>query len=235
MKKTLALLFSLVMLAVPALYALSEIPEESEAALDFPPPIGVKEHLLDGPSRSDLPATEHKVTVAEDGTFTITVSSATFSVQLPFGYRGFTQDLLAQLDDYLNTFKDPRNIVEQLILMEIALLVADLNTGDELQVLVVSDGLSELLVDTGPEEVFKAFADRYLVSVPEGSQREAVVINGRGYLKSTETLSEDSSALAYLTVYGGHKFLFRTYGDGEGVGEAEADALLELIEAMKYL
>lgn len=235
MKKITSLFLVLMLLAVFAISAQAELPENRDDDFDKLAQLNLTEQINPEVVRSGFPKTDHVVSIAEDGTITLTINEMTISVAAPFGFKAFTQDLLAQLEDYVNTFKDPRAVVEALIQREISLLVMDLNTWEEIQVYIYQDALSSVLQNSDVEGIFEAFSKQYLTNIPDNFKRSAQTVNNRQYIRSVETLEGGELALSYLTIYGGNKILVRKYYAKDALTPDAEATVIELVEGLQFL
>lgn len=235
MKKLTALLLTVLLMvgALPLAMAEIVIPDDIDTSIPAGEPLD-KSLLLGEMQRSEgLPMTDHVVAIAEDGTITVTVDTVTVTTVLPFGLVGFTQDVLLQMQQYLDFFNNPRSVVEFLMEHSVALLVYDASTGDEFHVVVSQSGTSQLFHNVTEPKVADAFVALYLESTPEGHERTDATINGQRYVRVLEPLEDGGFALVYLTIANGYLIRIRQYEEAAITPEQDA-RMVELIEGITY-
>lgn len=231
MKKSIVfLLVTVLMLYAAGGSALSATlsPEELGIGKNAALPDELRENFLDVRAGTAMPVTED-IVVIKDGVFTITSSGVTATIEMPFGWMGFTQDLKAQLNDYLNTFKEPRKVVEYLISEGISLIAFDTASEAQIVVFFEIDAASNLFMDLQDPSMFELAVGMYQSNASEGNEVSGVVMSDRNYVRSLNVW-QDGSSLAYITILNGVKAGFELYPQDKKVTDGETEALEALVE-----
>ncbi|NLB37641.1 MAG: hypothetical protein GX810_00125 [Clostridiales bacterium] len=233
MRKLIALLLGLIMLGMmPLAGAEIVIPDDLDMSIPQTEPLGAGLLLGETQRTQGLPLTEHKVEIGEDGIITVTAADVTFTAVMPFGMVGFTQDIMLQMQQYLDFFNSPRGAVEFMINNGLALLVFEAATGEEYHMQVYQNGTSQLFHDLREEKTGDAYVKLLVDSTPEGHERTDARINGQRYVRVLEP-DVDGFVLLYLTVVNGYSVMVRQFVDEKPTEEVEA-RLKELVEGITF-
>ena len=231
MKKLLLTLMALVMtlsLSGGLAQTVTLAPEELTTA----PDIALLQELKQSASSvraAAFPETADKVSI-KDGIYTITTRGVTITLELPFGWIGFTQDLKQQMVEYLQYFDDPRALVEALIASSINLLAIEAGSDAQLMVFSEVNGASSLFVDLADADMFEMALTMYQQSAGEGVDITGKAIGDMNFIRSLES-GEGGEYVVYFTMKGGARIGFELLPHGTEVTEAEEELLVELIQA----
>ena len=148
MKPNRILVFILILLLLPMLFAYSEvsdIPVEKKDILNR----DILNSFIIADSQADksILDTDDVVVVHDDGTISVTTSGITMNLLPPFGWITLTQDVMAQLDLYMSLTDDIEGLVNELKNMKAHIYSLDLLTGSSAVFLVEQDSLSKLFAD----------------------------------------------------------------------------------------
>ena len=231
MKKMLAMLLALVM-ALSLTGGLAQTVTLAPEELTTAPDAGGLRELRKSSSQiraAAFPETADEVSI-KDGVYTITTQGVTITLELPFGWIGFTQDLKQQMVEYLQYFEDPRALVEALVASSINLLA--LEAGSDAQMMVFSEvnAASSLFMDLADADMYEMALGMYQQSAGEGVDITGEVIGDMNFIRSLE-LGEGYEYVVYFTMIGGARIGFELLPHGTEVTEAEEEILVDLIAA----
>ncbi|HSK67815.1 MAG TPA: hypothetical protein VLA21_00975 [Candidatus Limnocylindria bacterium] len=233
MRKTFALALALLLAlgAVPALGAQIDFPEGLPAkGVDAATPPELQVNRAAQAARA-LPVPLDQVSI-NNGVFTITSLGVTATAEPPFGWVGFTQNLVLQLSDYMNFFNEPATLAQWLIDNRISMLMLDLESSAEIHMYFTQDQLSQLLGDMEDPAVAEAVLAYYKEQFP-GEELEVVTLGGRSYIRNV-TNYDAGEKLIYFTFAGGAQVGFQLLSDGQELTEDEEDALLSVLETAVF-
>ena len=232
MKRTLALILAALLLTglIPGLAQSDRLPPE---AAQLNPPDKLEAELVQGPDQTRSLPQSNDTVVITDGAFTITSKGVTVTLQAPFGWYAFTQDIKQQLNDYMRVFKDPRAAMEFVINGDLSLFAMDLETSDQLVYYLRESEASLFFRDLQEPGINELAVSYFTENAMEGSQIGELAINGRPFIRTVEIKSSGVPTLVYFTFVSGVMLGFQLDpGDGE-VAEADDAVLLAFVEGVE--
>lgn len=199
MKKSLFLLLCL-LLVLGTLSSLAEpAPDLSDSAQVIEPFAPGVAQLNPQMVRSVFPETQDKLVLGEDGVYQLTSKGVTLHIQPPFGVLFFTQDMQAQIEDYL-LLNNARGMAEYLIEKDYAGMFLDPTTGMELLLLFRENSLSRLFVNS--QENFPLFFMTVQDILLDNQTASQVDMNGTSYVHITEEADGGAYHLYYAVKNG---------------------------------
>lgn len=233
MKRTLALILAAFLLIslVPGLAQTGQLPPE---AARLNPVDKLEAELVQGPDQTRSLPLSNDTVVIQNGAFTITSKGVTVTLQAPFGWYAFSQDIKQQLNDYMRVFKDPRSAMEFVINSDLSLFAMDLETSDQIVYYLRESEASLFFRDLQETGVNELAVSYFTENAPEGNQVSELAINGRPFIRSLEIKSSGVPTLVYFTFVSGVMLGFQLDpGDGE-VSEADDAILLAFVEGVEF-
>lgn len=197
MKKLFALFLSLALLlgAVPALTQEGELTADEVLVFSDAPPLKID---LPDEVRSNFPTPVDQVTV-QDGIITLVTKGITLKITPPFGIAALTQDIAAQVEDYLK-MNDPRGIAEFLINGDLSLLYYDFASHSQILMYTRENALSQMFQNS--DETFDTLLATAQKSAREGTVFSEVTLNDKRYVRQ-ETAMEGGVRLVVYAIKDG--------------------------------
>lgn len=197
MKKLFALFLSLTLLlgALPALAQEGELTADDVLVFSDAPPLKLD---LPDEARSNFPTPVDQVTV-QDGIITLVSKGLTVTVTPPFGMVTLTQDIAAQVEDYLK-MNDPRGIAEYLIKGDLSLLYYDFATQSQVLMYTRENALSQMFQNS--DEIFDTLLATAQKSAREDTVFSEVTLNDKRYVRQ-QTAMEGGVRLVVYAIKNG--------------------------------
>lgn len=230
MKKALSL-------ALCALLLLALLPALAETQPPFEPivPLPRVEVELNQPEdiTRSLPQTTDVVQIT-DGVYTITSKGVTISLQAPFGFYGFSQDVAQQMDAYMHVFQNPRAAMEYIFALDLSLFLTAPQSTTQLMYFTRRTQVSEFFVSLLDTASFETALNYFASNVKGDIEVGRVTIKGREFITSREVTNGNQPTLVYFTYQDGAMLGFQLIPDGEQISPEEVELLASFVEMVTF-
>lgn len=192
MKKLFALFLSLTLLlgAVPALAQEGELTADDVLVFSDAPPLKID---LPDEARSNFPTPVDQVTV-QDGIITLVSKGLTLTITPPFGIAALTQNIAAQVEDYLK-MNDPRSIAEFLINGDLSILYYDFASHSQILMYTRENALSQMFQNS--DETFDTLLATAQKSAREDTVFSEVTLNDKRYVRQQTAMEGGVRLVVY--------------------------------------
>ncbi len=216
--------------SVPEGTQIPEIRTEASVLSSFIKP---QESLRAG---NTMPIPNLKLTIKDDGSYTITSDSLSISTQFPFGWFVFTQDYLTQLDLYINMVTDVNALVTKMMEDEQWLTSIDGEfTGAGIDMYVKQSDLSEVFGNLSDldQTVQEAVLSFFRMNMP-GEQVKLEQF-GENIFISVRYIVEDTEMIISQTFGKGMDIILVARCAGNQFTEYELDDFHSVMESVLLL